>query len=453
MRPSDPAQDAARAAQAALPPAAAQPANDPPSRLNYALHIKYWRRNLKTFLPHHYTGNDANRMTLALFTVSALDILGDLDSALSPEERQGHVDWVYSCQLPEGGFRPWPGSDVGNLRNDSNKLWDPAHVPGTFFALLTLVVLGDDLEKVNKPAILQWLPRMQRAEGGFGETLGADDFVHGGNDSRFGYMATAIRWILRGHLDGPCDGIPDINVDKFVACVRDAESYDGGISEAPYHEAHAGFTSCAINALYFVDRLPLKPSQAPDNCLRGVTNLPSTLRWLAARQTLTLEADDSVDTFADETDTSNTCHDAHSFVKVGSFPTVSMKTTVESQPKAHFELNCVGMNGRCNKIADTCYAYWVTAPLQILDHMHIINPAPIRKYLLDKTQHAVGGFGKVTGDPPDMYHSFLGLMVLAMLGEAGLQDVDPALCITGRARRHLESLPWRQRFTSQGKDN
>lgn len=408
---------------------------------------------MKTYLPHYYTGNDANRMTLALFTVSALDILGDLDGALSAEERQGYIDWVYSCQRPEGGFRPWPGTDFGERRNNENKIWDPAHVPGTFFALLTLVVLGDDLEKVKRKEILLWLIKMQRLEGGFGETLGEDDFVHGGNDSRFGYMATAIRWILRGDLEGPCGDVPDISVDNFVACVREAEAYDGGISEARYHEAHAGFTSCAIAALYFVDRLPLPHGQAPDGRIRGVTNLDNTLHWLASRQTATLEEDDSIDTFDDETDTANTCHDAHSFVKVGGFSTVSMDTTIGSKPKVPFDLAWVGMNGRCNKIADTCYAYWVSSPLQILGRMDIISPKPVRRYLLDKTQHALGGFGKVVDDPPDMYHSFLGLMVLAMLGEPGLQNVDAALCITDRAKRHLESLPWRKEALALVKHN
>ncbi len=414
------------------------------SSFNHARHIKYWRRNLKTFLPHLYTGNDANRMTLALFIVSALDILGDLDSALSAEERQGHIDWVYRCQLPEGGFRPWPGTDYGERRNEENKVWDPAHVPGTFFALLTLVVLGDDLERVKRREILKWLTKMQRPAGGFGETLGVDDFVHGGNDSRFGYMATAIRWILRGDLEGPFDGIPDIRVDDFVTCVCAAESYDGGISEAPYHEAHAGFTSCAIAALSFVDRLPLQAHQHPDNRIRGVTNLQSLLHWLAARQTVTLEDDDSIDTFSDETNTANTCHDAHSFVKENIQPTVSISTTTHTQPKTPFDLSWIGLNGRCNKIADTCYAYWVLTPLQILGRMDIISPKPIRKYLLDKTQHSLGGFGKTVGDPPDMYHSFLGLVVLAVLGEQGLGGVDPALCVSERARRHLEGLRWRR---------
>jgi geranylgeranyl transferase type-1 subunit beta len=411
------------------------------TQLNYPRHIKYWRRNLKTLLPHHYTSNDSNRMLLALFTVSALDILDDLNPALSAEERQGYIDWVYSCQLPHGGFRPWPGSNFGERSNDTN------------FALLTLVVLGDDLEKVKRRETLQWLLKMQRPEGSFGETVDEEGLVHGGNDSRFGYMATAIRWILRGDLEGPCEGVPDIDVDNFVTCVREAETYDGGISEAPYHEAHGGFTCCAIAALHFLGRLPLPPSQKPDHVVRGVTNLPQTLKWLASRQTATLDEDDGLDTLKDETDTSETCHDAHSFVKLGSYISKQAESNTKGRPHPHFELQWLGVNGRCNKVADTCYAYWVSAPLKLLGYMDIIEKGPIRKWLLDKTQHVVGGFGKVTGDPPDMYHSFLGLMVLAMFEEPGLQKVDEALCITDRAKQHLESLSWRRKILGMPEQN
>jgi geranylgeranyl transferase type-1 subunit beta len=390
-------------------------------------------------------------MTLGLFILSALDILGDLPGALSVEERQGYIDWVYHCQLPEGGFRPAPATDLGPARNDANRIWDPAHMAGNFFALLILTVLGDDLERVKRREILRWLTTVQRPDGGFGETIGEDGYIEGGNDSRFGYMGTAIRWILRGNLEGPVDGVPDINVDKFVACVRAAESYDGGISEAPYHENHAGFASCAISALSFVDRLP---APKPDGRLRGVTNLQGTLHWLASRQTLTLDDEDALDTYKDETDSSTTCHDAHSFVKLQSYPSTAGRLSFLEQPSSHFELGWVGMNGRINKVGDTCYAYWVCQPLQLLGHLHIVDRKPIRRWLLDKTQHMVGGFGKLPGDHPDAYHSFLGTMVLSMFGEAGLQDVDPALCITNRAKRHLESLPWRRKLLGLNeKDN
>ncbi|KAF2789265.1 geranylgeranyl transferase type I beta subunit [Melanomma pulvis-pyrius CBS 109.77] len=416
------------------------------STLNYARHINYWRRNLKTFLPHHYTGNDSNRMTFALFILSALDLLGDLQAALSAEERQGYIEWVYHCQLPEGCFRATPGTDFGSSRNAENKIWDPAHVPGTYFALLILALLGDDLKRVKRREILLWLTKVQRPDGSFGETVGENGQVEGGNDPRFGYMGTGIRWILRGHAEGPVDGVPDIDVDSFVECVRRSETYDGGITEAAFHEAHAGFAACAINALYFVNRLPLPstPSQTSDSRPRGVSNLPLTLHWLASRQTLTLEHEDAMDTLGYETDTSAACHDSHSFVKLKSYPSTAGVQSFQDLPKSQSELQWVGLNGRCNKIADTCYAFWVSTPLKLLGHLDLVDIKPIRRWLLDRTQHMVGGFGKLPGDPPDIYHSYLGLMVLAIFGEAGLKDVDPALCMSNRVKEHLESLPWRR---------
>ncbi|ORY00020.1 geranylgeranyl transferas-like protein type i beta subunit [Clohesyomyces aquaticus] len=415
------------------------------SGLQYAKHIKYWRRNLKTYLPHHYTSNDSNRLTLGFFILSALDILGDLQPALSAEERQGYIKWVYSCQIPTGGFRGSPGTDFGSLRNDGNAVWDPPTVPATYFALGTLALLGDDLQGVKRREILIWLTRMQRPDGSFGETLGLGDRIEGGNDTRFGYLSTGIRWMLRGTVEGPVDGVPDVDVDQFVKCIRDSETYDGGISEDSLHEAHAGFTCCAVSALSLVDRLPLPANFAPkaDDRIRGVSNLPLMLHWLTARQTMTLDEEDALDTYADETDSTATCHDGHAFLP-HNYTSEAGRKSIESQPTSHFEMSWVGMNGRANKIADTCYAWWSCAPLKLLGHLELVNKKPIRRWLLDKTQHIVGGFGKLPGYPPDIYHSYLGLITLSMFGETGLQDVDPALCISTRAKEHLESLPWRK---------
>lgn len=409
---------------------------------NYSKHINYWRRNLKTFLPVHYTSNDPNRMMLAFFILSAADILGDLKAALSEEDRKGYIEWVYHCQHPEGGFRPFTGTDFGTLRNDENAVWDPAHIPGTFFGLLVLVLLGDDLKRAKRREILLWLTKMQRPDGSFGEALGEDGRIEGDCDTRFGHMATGIRWILRGNVEGTVEDVPDIDVDKFVQHVRQSETYDGGISEAPFHEAHAGFTACAINALFFIDRLPLRPSQEPDDRLRGVTNLPMTLHWLASRQTLTIEEEEPL--HEDETDSSEPDQHSRSFVKVKSYPEEDRERSVNNQPKSHPELEWVGLNGRCNKIGDTCYAYWVCAPLQVLGHLNLVDSKPIRRWLLGRTQHIVGGFGKLPGYLPDIYHSYLGLFSLSLFGQPGLKSVDAALCMSNEAKDHLESLPWRK---------
>lgn len=405
--------------------------------LNVPKQIQYWRRNLKTYLPHHYTSNDTNRLVLACFVLSAADLLGDLDAALSEDDRRGYIEWVYHCQLPDGGFRPATATAFGAASNDSNAVWDPAHMAGTFFALLVLGLLGDDLERVKRREILVWLKRMQRPDGSFGQTIGLDGHIEGGSDYRFGYMAASIRWILRGNLEGPVEGVPDIDVDKFVLCVRRSETYDGGISEAPFHEAHAGFACCAINALSLLDRLPTPSPRPADDQLRGITNLPLTLHWLASRQTISVEEDDALETYRYDTGSSTVCHDPNSFEKLK-----------ESAKGSLPEIKWVGLNGRCNKIADTCYGYWSCAPLHILGYPDLVDKVPIRRWLLERTQHFIGGFGKFPDDPPDIYHSYLGLFTLAMLGDDRLKEVDPALCVSKAVKKHLEQLPWRRALLS-----
>lgn len=180
-------------------------------------HVKYWLRCAKTFLPEAYTSNDSNRMTLAFFIVSALDLLDLLESKVDTDERDSWISWIYSCQLDSGGFRGFTGTKFGNdIRTSKNQHWDPANVPATFFALVTLIVLGDDLSRVRRRECLAWLPKVQREDGSFGETLGENESIEGGSDLRFCCCAAGVRHILRGPrgID-----VKDINVDRLVAYI------------------------------------------------------------------------------------------------------------------------------------------------------------------------------------------------------------------------------------------
>jgi len=142
--------------------------------------------------------------------------------------------------LPTGGFRGSPATDLGK-EGDGNE-WDPPIVPASFFALATLVSLGDDLGRVKKRALLELLPKVQREDGSFGEWLGGDGQIIGGSDMRFVYCAVAIRWILRGmEGKGVVEGVKDIDVEGVVRFIRSAESYEHGISDKAFGEAHGFF--------------------------------------------------------------------------------------------------------------------------------------------------------------------------------------------------------------------
>lgn len=190
-------------------------------------HIKYYRRCLKTFLPDLYTGNDSNRMLLAFFTIAGLDILGVLHDETTPEERQGYIEWIYHCQVPTGGFRGFTGTDFGiERRTRENASWDPASIPSTFFALVILVILGDDLSRVKRVECLRWLPRLQREDGSFGDIVGSDGEIEGGRDLRFCCFAAGTRYILRGKRGQGLEGVEDIDVSRLVAFIEACQVRD-----------------------------------------------------------------------------------------------------------------------------------------------------------------------------------------------------------------------------------
>lgn len=196
---------------------------------------KYFLRCLKTLLPTGYTSNDSNRMSLAFFIVAGLDLLDGLSTSTSEQERSHYIDWIYRNEHPGGGFRAFPGTDLGSLTTAENESWDPANLPATYFALASLIILGDDLQRLDRKNCLQWLPKLQRSDGSFGETW-LNGEIHGGYDSRFGYCAAGVRYFLRGRTEGEVAGCRDMDVDKLVQCIRLAEV--GTLAADLYHSRH-----------------------------------------------------------------------------------------------------------------------------------------------------------------------------------------------------------------------
>lgn len=143
----------------------------------------------------------------------------------------------------------------------------------------------------------------------------------------------------------------------------------------------AGFTFCAISALSLLGRLASvddrHPREAgPDHSPTGPSNPQRTIRWLLSRQTATLSEEDDFDTNADETDTPETCHDAHSFVHPDEFPSKAGEMSYNTRPTSRFALDWIGFNGRVNKVADTCYGFWVGGALNVRHTACHLIPLP-----------------------------------------------------------------------------
>ncbi|KAJ5894375.1 Terpenoid cyclases/protein prenyltransferase alpha-alpha toroid [Penicillium taxi] len=419
------------------------------SLFNTQRHVKYYLRCLKTFLPSAYIPNDSNRMLLAYLTLSGLDILGELQNSTTPEERQGYINWLYHCQVPSGGFRGYSGTDFSAERRAAeNEAWDPANVAATFFALVNLLILGDDLSRVKRRESLQWLPKLQRSDGSFGEVLGPGEVIQGDRDLRYCCCAAGIRYMLRGNSQ-EVEDVKDIDVSNLISFIEACQNYDGGMAESPFRESHSGHTYCAVGSLELLRRLKVD-TRSVKLLSPGTENFEALVGWLASRQTSELGEDDDEDEEDDEDEANGESREtARSAQDADSAPDAKSESIEdrilalpESIALSADSIPCAGFNGRCNKIADTCYSFWNGATLVMLDRYSVIDDVRNRRYLLEKVQHLVGGFGKAVGDPPDLLHSYFGMVSLAFQGEVGLAPVDPGLVTTERVVQHLESLPW-----------
>ena len=393
-----------------------------------ARHIKFWLR-CSSLIPTEYTSGDANRMSLAFFTVSALDLLGLLDpshpKAISKTEKQSWTTWIYSLQHPEGGFRGFNGGNLGERRNLWNKGWDAPSLANSFLAMVSLLILGDDLGKVKRGEIARWVKGLQRPNGGFAEhmpgVVHAEEIAR--DDMRMCYCAAGIAYILGN--DYVC-----MDKEKLRRFVVNAQAYEGGVGQSWGQEGHSGLNFCALACLELVRRLDTLWKHDPGWVFeqQGL-DVDECVRYVLMRQTSWVE-DESEDEDGDEgqdgTDVDATKNDSG----------------IHMQEDDPFPI--AGFNGRTNKMADTCYCYWNLASLEIIGITFRANRDSVKRYLLEVTQHKIGGFSKAPGEHPDLMHSYLGLAALAVMNQDGVKQLDPALCAGFDVRRKLAKLRWRR---------
>lgn len=103
-----------------------------------------------------------------------------------------------------------------------------------------------------------------------------------------------------------------------------------------------------------------------------------------------------------------------------------------------------GFNGRPNKLADTCYSFWIGASLALLNGFTYVDQISLMQFVLATQDPIIGGFGKHEGVDPDGLHSYLGISGLSLISNdishLGLNPVEPSLNISSRAFKHLKDL-------------
>ena len=290
-------------------------------------------------MPGHFKQFDQQRLTLIYFVLSGLDSLSSIDTALKENHQLEIIDYIYNHLLAEdGGFY---------LSTTFNDMLEDSHITATYSAILSLIILNEDLQGLKRMRILYELKKFQDPN------TGSVSCTPGGeSDMRFMFCLFSIYYILQG------DQIPNlksVNIEKAVEFIKSCQTYEGGFAQLPGLEAHGGSTLCAVSCLK----------------MAGV-DIPKKNRlinFLVSKQTARLGFE---------------------------------------QENQHLE-SC-GFRGRTNKIADTCYTYWVGSTLRLLNASDLIDKSSLENFLYDCQHKHPGGFSKHRdGCLPDPLHSSLSL--------------------------------------------
>jgi geranylgeranyl transferase type-1 subunit beta len=184
-------------------------------------------------LDSKHQASEVNLGHLVYFAVNGLAMIGKLETVLSPEARANIIEWVYSHQTVEpevGGFR------YSGCRHTPSHKIEEMNLAVTFTSLAVLLLLKDDLSRVDTERILAGIRAVQNPLGAFRAQIIDSEY-----DVRFTFCAAAIMRML-GRTNG-------VDIEKAIDFILKCQSYEGGFGWVPGDEAHGGATYCAVASL------------------------------------------------------------------------------------------------------------------------------------------------------------------------------------------------------------
>ncbi|URE44028.1 Prenyltransferase and squalene oxidase repeat [Musa troglodytarum] len=319
-------------------------------------------------LPKEYESQEVNRLTLAYFAISGLSILDALDRV----DKDQVANWVLSFQA-----HPRMVADL-----DSGEFYGFCGSRTSQFTTSICEVSRQNCSHLASTycalAILKMIgynlsninpESILISMRNLQQPDGSFMPIHFGAemDLRFVYCAAAICSMLNNWTG--------MDKEKAKDYIVKCQSYDGGFGLVPGSESHGGATYCGVAALQLMGFI------GADICSKqaqsAVIDMPLLVEWSLKRQSFD-----------------------------------------------------GGIQGRCNKPSDTCYAFWVGGVLKMLGVYEFIDKDALRDFILS-CQSKYGGFTKFPENMlPDLYHSYYSFAALSLLGEPGLRPLCVELGIT-----------------------
>ncbi|KAF4363403.1 hypothetical protein F8388_016531 [Cannabis sativa] len=347
-------------------------------------HVKFLQMMYQV-LPYNYQTHEINRLTLAYFVISGLDLLASLHFI----DKDAVAEWVLSfqahpsdeAQLNNGQFYGFSGSRTSQFPPDDNGVLvhNGSHLASTYCALAILKIIGYNFSKIDSVTILTSMKNLQQPDGSFMP-------IHTGaeRDLRFIYCAAAICSLLKNWSG--------MDKEKAKEYILSCQSYDGGFGLIPGSESHGpvvsnniiqhgtgGATYCAVASLQLMGFI--EDDIISKNWSSCIINVPLLLDW-----SLQVKG-----------------HLWKDFAKA---------------------LNYFAFDER------------IGAVLRILGGHKFIEQKSLRGFLLT-CQSEYGGFSKFPGMLPDLYHSYYGFTAFSLLEESGLNPLCVELGISDIATSEI----------------
>ena len=125
-------------------------------------------------------------------------------------------------------------------------------------------------------------------------------------------------------------------------------------------------------------------------------------------------------------------HGAQVFCVVACLRTLGFLDSIDKEQTIGFlvnrQVNNGGLSGRTNKKEDVCYSFWVFSALLMLEPTQLIDNQQLSKFIFS-CEGENGGFSDRPGNEVDLYHLMYSLASLSLLGEEGLDKVNPCFCL------------------------
>lgn len=267
----------------------------------YEEHVNYLLKLLRKFTSGTSIDvAEVHRLSSLFFVVSGLDLLGALDTRLSQADKVDIIEWIYSFQVDidkvvlvaniddiqdehqqhqesqqqqnssnnntstTTNSNNHTTANNNNTNNDDDEKnhqrrvghsgfritsmidsdipMDCGAITMTYCALASLVILGDDLSRVDRRSIIAGMRDLQLPDGSFKPSI-----LGGESDMRLVYCAVAVCKFL--------DDWSGLDKDKCAVFIKNSLSFEGAFAQCPGAEAHGGSTYCALASLKLMSKI------------------------------------------------------------------------------------------------------------------------------------------------------------------------------------------------------